>query len=583
MTADKPNQIYHFGNFRLTVRNRTAQLSQNGQTVALTPKAANILLALIENRGQILSRDELLQIVWNDCFVEENCLTKNISTLRKVLGDTNPFAPRFIETVSRRGYRFVAGVKMNGNTRRKNGRQDNVGSLAVLPFKVFDATSKADYLGIGLADVLITRLSNLRQVAIRPTSAVRKYEASAMSAADIGRELNVEWVLDGSLFQSGKQTRATVQFINVREARLLWGEKLDVESADLIGIQDALAGRITQTLIEKLNLDRVEMPPQSIVTADNAAFKEYLEGRFHWNKRTAEAVKKAAVCFKRAIEIAPKFALAHAGLGDALLLFSQYGLLTPHECFTQAKASALAALELDANLAEPHTTLAHVAFLYEWNRQTAEYHYRRAIELNPNYATAHHWYGLFLRAVKRYDEAITELNLALQIDPLSAVMLKNLGAVYATAYRFSEAEAVTRKAIELEPNFALAHRTLGWIYLQQKRYDSALNSFETAARFSPDDPAIISELAAGYAAAKRPSATARILSKLDEIACHRHVSSYDVAQIYVRLTDFDKALELLQKAYQERDSSLTLLAFDPDFDDLRDDPRFQQFIKRVNF
>lgn len=566
-------RIYEFDSFRLSAGE--GLLRRDGKSLPLTPKAFEILLALIENQGQTVSRDQMMRRVWNDCSVEENCLTKNISTLRKVLGDDKNGEPRFIETVPRRGYRFVALV-----SEKTVETEKPLGSLAVLPFKVFSAKKDAEYLGLGLTDVLITRLSNLRQIVVRPTSAVRKYEKTETDAAEIGRALQVDWVLDGSLFQNGARIRATVQFIGVSEARPLWGERLDEESADLIAVQDSIAEKVIGTLIEKLAIETE--PPSRAATADNAAFKEYLEGRFYWNKRTAEGMKKAADCFGRAIKIDSQFALAHAGLGDAYLLFSQHGLLTPKECFPRARAAARAAIELDPLLAEPHATLGHVACLFEWDWRQAERHYRRAIELNPHYATAHHWYGLFLRAMGRFDEAISELQTALDLDPLSSVMLKNLGAIFANCRQFQSAEKVTKKAVELEPDFALARRTLGWIYLQQKMHRRAIEELEKAAALSGRDPVVLCALGCAYAAAKREDDAHGVLREMDEIARRVHVSNYDVAQIFLKLGDFGKALELFEKAFAERDFGLVLLAVDSDLEDIRHTKRFERLKRLIN-
>ncbi|CAA9401271.1 MAG: Adenylate cyclase [uncultured Pyrinomonadaceae bacterium] len=575
MPNAKPVQFYEFDSFRLSAGEGV--LLRGGKSLPLTPKAFETLLVLIENRGQIVSREAMMRRVWNDCYVEENCLTKNISTLRKVLGEDKCGEARFIETVPRRGYRFVAAVSETRETETKK----IVGSLAVLPFKVFGAKTGAEYLGLGLADILITRLSNLRQIVVRPTSAVRKYETTEFDAAEIGRELQVDWVLDGNLFQTGERVRVTVQFIGVSEARPLWGERLDEESADLIGVQDSIAEKVARTLIERLEINAEQEPLNKLPTADNEAFREYLEGRFYWNKRTAEAMKKAAACFARAIEIDPKFALAHAGLGDAYLLSSQFALLTPQQCFPQAKTAALTAIKLDSTLAEAHATLGHVAFLFEWNWRQAEIYYRRAIELNPNYATARNWFGGFLRSMNRLDEAVHEISRALELDPLSPVVLKNLGVTLCLQKRFDEAIKLSLKAIELAPDYALGYRSLGWIYLQKGLNEDAVAALEKAALLSNREPAILSALGCAYAAANRTDDAIGILRELDEFVRRAHVSKYDIAQIFIRLGDFDKAFELLEKAFKERDISMVLLAVDPDLDELRRESRFRKLLKSI--
>ncbi len=292
-------------------------------------------------------------------------------------------------------------------------------------------------------------------------------------------------------------------------------------------------------------------------------------------------MKKAAACFARAIEIDPTFALAHSGLGDAYLLLTQFALLTPKESFPLAKSAALAAVKLDSTLAEAHATLGHIAYLFEWNWRQAENYYRRAIELNPHYATAHHWLGVFLRSMGRFDEAVGELNRALELHPLSPVILKNQGTTLAMQKRFDEAETLTLKAIELAPDYPLGYRSLGWIYAQEGANEKAIVALEKAVSLSGRDPAILSALGSVYASANRTDDALCILDELDEAANRVHVSKCDAAQIHIKLGDFDRALDLLQKAFEERDISLVLLAVDPDLDELRVDPRFDVLRARV--
>ena len=568
-------QTYQFGAFQLRIRE--GDLRRDGISLALTPKAFETLVALVENRGATVSREDLMQTVWHDSFVEENSLTKNISTLRKVLGETDRDRPRFIETVARFGYRFIAPV----TEIRADETGKPMGSLAVLPFKVFGAQpAAAQYLGLGLADVLITRLSNLRQIAVRSTSAVRKYsEDKTTDVVEIGRKLRVDWVLDGSLFHIGERVRATVQFVAVRDARSLWGEKFDVESSDLIQVQDSIVERATQILIEKLRLEAEN--PVIASTVNPAAFQKYLEGRFFWNKRLPQAMRKAVECFERAIEIDSDFALAHAGLGDAYLLFSQHSLLAPTECFPRAKQAARRAIELQPTLAEAHTTLAHTAYLFDWDWAEAELNYRRAIELNPNYAVAHHWYGIFLTSMNRLDQAIEELRRALELDPLSAVIMNNLSGTFCIRGNREEAIEFALKCVELDPHYVLGWRRLGWVYSQYEKNDQAISALEKASSFAADEPTILSALALAYAVAGYHLEPLEILRRLEVLSAERYVSKYCLAQVYAKLENFDQAFELLNQSLAERDTSLILLGIDPDLNPLRFDARFENLKRRL--
>jgi DNA-binding winged helix-turn-helix (wHTH) protein/Tfp pilus assembly protein PilF len=567
---------YQFGKFRADSDER--RLWSGKATVPLTLKAFETLLVLLENNGRVVTKEVLLESIWSDSLVEENCLAKNISTLRRALRENSSDpATDYIETVPRRGYRFVGNVKVV-----KKPHAGVASSLAVLPFLTINPRDGYEFLNIGLADVLVTELCNLRQILVRPTSAVRKYCAAERNPFEIGRELRVDWVLDGSMQHDGDRVRVTVRLLRVTDKRLMWGEKFDVSVHNLLAMQDWLSVQIAKKIAGEL-IDFSEAKPQLLhkrPTDTRAAFRFYLEGRFYWNKRTPEAMQKAAECFEQAVAQDPQYALAYAGLGDAYLLFSQHALLEPHLAISKAKAAAKQAVTLKPDLADAYATLGYAAFRYDWNWTEAERNFRLALDLNPNYATAHQWYGLYLRAMRRFDEAEAQLQRALEIDPLSLIITLNLGTTNLYQRRFDKAEEFYRKVMALDADFAPVYVYLGCVYMWRRQHERAIAALEKAVRLSNRDFSILGTLALVYAAAGFGEKARQIITELTA-ATTAHISMYNIALIYAKLKEFDRAFDFLQKACEARDANLTFLNIDQDLDDLRDDPRFEQIRQLV--
>jgi DNA-binding winged helix-turn-helix (wHTH) protein/TolB-like protein/Tfp pilus assembly protein PilF len=620
MLSGSAKELYEFDAFRLDAGRHL--LLRDGQSVNLAPRAFNMLLALIRRRGEVLGKDELMRELWPDSVVEENNLTVIISALRKALGE-NPQQHRYIVTIPGRGYSFVAEVKEVGATppetdtpvladpavtpsrftqfsdRRLawaalsasilivvigavwlNGKSPKpaavapVKTIAVLPFKNLGGQSGDEYLTLGLADTLITSLGNLRQVVTRPTSSVLKYADADPLAA--GRELGVDALLDGRFQRLNDRIRVTVQLIRVSDGAPLWSEKFDEKFTDVFAVQDATAERVSQALALRLSGEEMRMLAKTL-TVNPEAYQLYLRGRYFWNKRTEEGLKKGREYFVRATEKDPGYALAWAGLADSYNLLNTYSLSAPKDSFPKARAAALKALAFDDTLAEAHTSLALAIMVYERDAAGAEREYKRAIELNPNYPTAHQWYAEYLTAQGRFDEAAAEISRARELDPLSLITNSVEGFVSYYARRYDQAAAQLQKILELDSDFWPARFILGGTYAAQGSHRLAIAELEKAQQLSGNNSSVVAELAWAYAAAGRQEDARRLLQELSQKAKTSYVSPYRLAAIHLALSETDAAITLLQKADAERTWEFLYLNVDPKFDALRNHTKFAVF------
>lgn len=626
--SSPPKRNYEFGPFRADLEQRL--LLRQGEVVPLTSKVFETLLVLIEHRDRVLEKEELMRLVWPDTVVEDNNLTVNISTLRKALAD-NASERRYIITVPGRGYRFAAEVRevfpatepsaakdapetsaatatTSGQrlswkiwlslvlvmalgsallyywqTRRKTGPLAGIKAIAVLPFKPLAATGRDDYIGLGVSDDLITRLSNIRQITVRPTSAMRRYLGQEKDAVTIGRELGVDAVLEGSIRQTDERIRVTVQLIQVSDGRPLWAEKFDEQFTHIFAVQDSISEQVIRALT--LQLSGQEQARVSKRFTENAeAYRLYLQGRYFWNKRTEEGFRKAIELFEQAIALDSGYARAYAGLADAYGLLASYNFLPPQQAYPKAKAAAEKAIALDGGLAEAHTSLASIQHSYEWDWRGAEQAYQRALELNPGYATAHQWYGEYLIQVGRFDEAAQQMELARALDPLSLIINTNLGWTFFMARDYERAIAQLRKVVELDAHFVNARLKLGLAYMQKGSLDEAQAEFQQAQALAGESSQVLSARACAYARAGARAEAQRIVKQLEARARTSYVEPSDIALVYVALGQNDEAFAWLQKAYAQRSEALLCwIKVDPRVDALRADPRFAELLRAVGF
>jgi DNA-binding winged helix-turn-helix (wHTH) protein/tetratricopeptide (TPR) repeat protein len=605
--------VYAFGPFQLDTRER--RLLRGGAAVPLTLKAFDLLQVLVENQGHLLHKEELLRRVWPDAAVEENNLTVTISALRKALADGSTDR-QYIETVPRRGYRFVADFRSSApsaeavrSPRDRRARPSTVGavvlaslaaaaalvwmwkrppsaaspapvrSMAVLPFR--SLTNDGEYLGLGMADALITRLGATRQLLVRSTGAVQKYTRPGLDPVAAGRDLQVDSVLEGSIQTSGDRVRTTVRLLRVSDGSTLWSGTFEQRLTDIFSLQDAISQRMAGALaLELTEAQRSLLSRRD--TSDSEAYQLYLRGRFFWNKRSREGFDRGAAYFRQAVEKDPAYALAYSGLSDSYIGMTYYHYAAPHTAMPLARAAAQRALEIDGSLAEAHVSLAHVKTNYEWDWDEARGLFARALELEPDYATAHQWYGShYLAPMGRLEEAIAETRRARQLDSLSAVFNAFVGAALYFARRYDEAIEECRKAIDLHPDFGVAHWYLGRAYLQKGRYQEALAELQKAVTLSGGSPLMKGTLGVGYAMAGDRKAAQRTLDELEKLRAESYASPLDLAGIHVALGDRERAFPWLDKAVAEHSFHLIYLKVWPELDPLRKDPRFDTLILRL--
>ncbi len=472
-----------------------------------------------------------------------------------------------------------AGISSRPTTSRVGA---DLRSVAVLPFKPLVPAAQDEYLELGLADAVITSLSRLRQLVVRPPTSIVKYAGSGQDPIAAGRELRVDAVLDGSVQRLGDRIKVTVRLIRVRDGQPLWADEFEQRSADLFDVQSSIAKRAAAALAlilsgeEKARLNRRE-------TTNSEAYQLYLQGRYFWNKRTEESLRKAVSLFQRATEKDPGYALAYVGLADSYIQLGidDIGGLPPSEAFPKATEAALKALTIEDTIAEAHAALGFAKLQYDWDWRGAESELQHAIRLDANYAPAHQWYGLYLSRVGRHEQAMQETIRAHDLDPVSPAISRAVGFRFYEARRYDEAVQQLRKTLELEPNYAQARYTLGLAYVQTGKFDDAIRELQEGIRLSGGSRTITGALGYAYARAGKTGDARRVLRELMAPPSGRYVSPYNIALIFTGLSDNDRAFEWLERAYQARATRLGWLAVLPEFDTLRPDSRFNDLLRRI--
>lgn len=456
-----------------------------------------------------------------------------------------------------------------------------IDSIAVLPFNAVNLPAESEYLSEGICESLISRLSELPSLKkVIASSSVSRYKQQAIDPKKVGSELDVRAVLTGKIMQRRDSLQINVELVDARDNSVLWNGQYDQKQTDIFTIQDEISREILDKL--KLRLSGEEKKRLVKRYTENAeAYKAYLKGRFFWNKRTKEGLEKGLEFFQEAIDKDPTYSLGYVGLADSYSLLVRYSFLFPHEAMPKAKAAALKALEIDETLGEAHTSLAFIKRYFDFDWAGAVKEYRRAIELSPNYATAHHWYGLSLTMLGRHEEAIEEVKRALELDPLSIIINTNVAWVYYFARRYDLATELFQKAIDMDPNFAVAHQRLGGTYLQTGKFDKAIEEFKKAMTISPESTEILAMLGHGYAVSGKRREAEEVLNRLVNLSKDKYVSAYDWAMIYLGLGDIYGAFEWLEKAYEEPSQYLTYMKVDPRLDTLRSNQRYRELLKKM--
>jgi TolB-like protein/DNA-binding winged helix-turn-helix (wHTH) protein/Tfp pilus assembly protein PilF len=632
MQTKDPAQRLRFGVFEADIR--TGELTKRGKRLRLQEQPFQLLTILLEKPGELVTREELSNRLWPQTIVDfDHGLNKAIGKIREALGDSSE-NPRFIETVARRGYRFLADVAVvpagqpatvandlaplgdsglrgradaGKSPRRPTARawglfgfglvlllaaslswilyprshpSPAIRSLAVLPLENLSGDPSQDYFAEGITDELITHLAQINALRVISSGSVMTYKTARKSLADTARELNVEAVVEGSVLRSGDRVRIDAQLIEVPAGREIWAKNYDEDIRDTLALQ----GKVTRDIAEQIQatLNRQEqatLGKSKTVTPE--AYEAYLKGRYFWNKRTGDALKKAIEYFSRAIKTDPTYAEAYSGLADSYALSGdwEYGVLSPMDAFSKAKSAATMALALDDSLGEAHTSLAFALDLYVWDWDAAEEEYKLAIKLNPGYATAHHWYAWHLMVTGRNSEGILELGKAENLDPLSLIIGADIADALCIAHLYDESVQQSNKTLEMDPGFAVAHYELGQAFTQKHMHDEAIAEFQRAIDLSGHNGAFDSNLAYVYAVSGRKEEAKQIVKNLEAQQDQNPSADANVALIYVGLGDQDQAMIWLNKAYEARFNPSILLR--PAFDPLRSDARFQDLLHRI--
>lgn len=473
---------------------------------------------------------------------------------------------------------FVVALGLSAYFFAGSTRHEAISSVAVLPFADRSGNSESEYLSDGLAESLIYRLSQLPNLKVSPTSSVMRYKGKEVDVQKIAADLGVDAVLSGRMVQRDENLMISVELIDARTNRLLWGEQFERKMSELMMTQREIATAISQKLQLKLSGEETGLTKR--YTSNNEAYTHYLKGRFYWNKRTAESVGRGIEQFTTAVQKDPGFALAYAGLADCYAILANFGGGKLQENVALAKSNALKATELDPELAEPHATLGMLHH-FEWRTAEAEAEFKRALDLNPNYATAHQWYGRLLRSMGRDDEAWTQMKQANTIDPLSLVVLNNIAELQLDRGNLEEAEGICKKMLDLEPNFWAGHHTIAVIFTKQQRYDEALAEAQKGVELNRRANSPLALLAHVYGRMGKRTEAEAVIKELQDRYATESADGRDLAVAYAGLGQKDVAFGWLEKSFQQRSPFMSFLRMETLLDPVKSDPRWNELLKRV--
>lgn len=635
--ALETKELFEFGPFRLDAGRRL--LTRDGQTLPLTSKAFETLLVLVTNRDRVMLKDELMKALWPDSFVEEVNLAQNVSALRKALGES-PGENLYIATIPGKGYRFVgevreAGAEANDGLiierhttsqiviqeevddgaeqsqrdvlralppapapkwqrlgwillaaalmvagvfwRAKFGRPETQHSLAVLPFQALGGDDDL-HLGVGVADAVITKLSNVRQLSVRPTDVIMRYADPKVEPMQAARQLEADSLLSGKIQKSGDRIRVTVQLLRVPDGRALWAQTFDEKFTSIFAVEDSISEKVVEALAVKLAADDKKQMARHY-TENIDAYRNYLEGRYSEFTFTRDGMNKAIDYFERAIAQDPSYALAYAGLADAYTTESDW-LLSPREALPKAEAAARHALAFDDNLAEAHAALAH-ALMHEWRMAEADQEFHRALFLNPSNTTTYYEYAEYLASNGDLDHAIEQMNKALTIDPLSPEVNSFLAWDYYLRRDYDRCLEISGKAMQMFHDFWVPHLGAGMCYFAKGQYPQAIQEYEAARAMNPEASFPMAGLGMSYARLGNNGTARNVAHDMENLAKQSYISPLYIGLIYDALGERDKEFEDYAKAYDDRSEYLLWLTTDPVFDGVRGDPRFSDLVKRV--
>jgi TolB-like protein/DNA-binding winged helix-turn-helix (wHTH) protein/Tfp pilus assembly protein PilF len=619
-TGPAPGNWVRFGTFEADLS--SGELRREGLKVRLQELPFQLLVLLLERPGEVVTREDLRSRLWPaDTFVDfEQGLNKAINKLREALDD-DANNPRFVETLPRRGYRFIAPVEAGASTRARNpgaGRiialsgtmvaailgalvafnvaglrnhllglwtgPPEIRSIAVLPVEDLSGDPEQEYFAEGMTDELIMEISKISTLQVIGRTSVMMYKGSKRPIREIARDLNVDSVIEASVLRSGNRVRINARLVYGSTERVLWEQTFERDLGDILELSSAVAREVAGRIQVSLTPDE----QQRLATTrpvNPQAYDAYLRGRYLWNKRTGQDMRKGIEYFEQAVKIDPNYAPAYAGIADSYDLLAFFGPLPAATAYAKAKEAALKAVALDGSLAESHASLAQVLFHYDWNWTLAEKEYRLALALNPNYPTAHHWYAAFLSLMGRHNEGLAEMKKAQRLDPLSRIINTEIGSLLFYSGNYDLAIKQLQSTRELYPDFWYLRSWLGKAYLAKGLQREGLQELESAVRLSGRNGSTLAELAYGYAVSGQPAKARRILAELEKKAKETYVSPYDFAVVYTGFGDKELATQYLENAFQERYIGMHYLYVDQHwlFRSLLSDPRFQSILRRMNF
>jgi TolB-like protein/DNA-binding winged helix-turn-helix (wHTH) protein/Flp pilus assembly protein TadD len=624
-----------------TLDSRRQLLLRGAGSIRLRGRTYDVLSYLVMHAGRLVSKRELMESVWGDVAVTDDSLVQCLIEIRRALGDSHDV----VKTIRGRGYLFDATVRLvtedavqspgpdpspsdatdsvsrgdqgaSSPTRGRfrtmvvagsllgvgiaamvavlysgqlirvfsGGPTKPIRSLAVLPLVNLSGDAEQEYLADGMTDELIGNLMKIRALRVISRTSVMRFKGTRRSVAEIARELDVDAVVEGAVIRSAERVRVTAQVIQANPEKNLWAERYEMPLGDAV----ILLGKLAREISEAIRLELTQQEQKAFAgvrPVDQETYESFLKGRYYWSKRTEAATQKAIEYFQRAIDRDSHFALAFTGLADSYISLAVAETLQeampPTDAFPKARVAVSRALEADDTLAEAHASLGHIMFQYDRDWSGAENEFKRAIDLNANYANAHHWYALSLMWMGRLDEALNEIRQARAMDPLSLVINSNLGFILAAARQYDQGIEQCRRTLEMEPNFAHAHYRLGQIYVLKGMNQDAIVELKKAIALSGGSPRATAELGLAYARLGDTSEASKLLSELRARSRLRYVSPFNMALIYGGLGDNRQALDWLEMAYKERAPSLNFLKLSPAFDSLHSEPRFTELVRRI--
>jgi TolB-like protein/DNA-binding winged helix-turn-helix (wHTH) protein/Flp pilus assembly protein TadD len=620
---------YAFGPYHIDTGERLLHCGE--QLVPLPPKAADTLMILIQNAGRMVDKGALMEAVWPGTFVEDGVLSRNISLLRKTLGDTAETST-FIETIPKRGYRFIASVRTftaapppvesaeseNGNgrpstetssfarrpfripkalafalpalltviftfflfTRARDTAPDpppagGSAVLAVMPFRSIERDDSQSYFADGMTQALISSLANLRNVKVVSLASEAGARQDSAAWAAVVRDRSVRNVLTGTILRSGERVRVDAQLIEPASRAVRWANSYQGEAGNVLRVESDIAEAIAAEIqVNVTSWERQRIKQRSPSSAK--ALDAYLQGRYFWNRRTEDGLRRAIRYFQQAIQADPKYALAYTGIADSYSLLGSIGTdgIPPNQAMPMAKAAALKALELDPELSDAHVSLGYILLSYDWDLRGAAREFSRALVLNPNSATGRHWYSHYFMAAGDLSRAAEQMREALQLEPLSPSINIGIGWCHYYSRQYDQAIERFRSVAETDPSIPLAHQTLGMAYQQTGRFDQAIEEYKRAAAFSNNSPASVAALAGAYAANHRPIEARNELIHLEEMARSRYVPAFYFATVHYALGDLAKTFEWGWRAIGERCDYLLYLGVEPRVGKLAAHPEF---------